>query len=562
MRGGWHFLIALALWCAASADASAEKRVALVIGNSAYQHAPRLANPSNDATAVAKLIKGIGFDVVDFRRDLVGTDLRRAIREFSQHTRDADVAIVFYAGHGMELNGSNYLVPTDAKLEQDFDVEDETVSLDRFLAAVEPARHLRLVILDACRDNPFVKKMKRSIATRAVSQGLARIDVTSTDTLIAFAAKAGSVATDGEGANSPFTGALLKHLPTPGLDIRLVFGRVRDDVLASTRRRQEPFVYGSLGGSDIALVPAPAASAPANAAVDARRDYELAGQVGTAEAWAAFLTQYPTGFYAELAREQRSKLLSAAARQQPDAEADTAQRDERARIDREQTERERVAREAAARTEEERLRLARERAEREKAAAAKIEIAAVPPTAESSARAQPPQVSKGDLVRSIKRELKRVGCYDGAIDENWEERALKRSVRQFVRYAKFSGTADEPTADFLDAVRGSDPAACPLECGPRETERNGRCVAKSCPAGERLSRGGACIEIESRPEHRRPSKREAAKPPSERPAKRAEGGKDSTWRQCEKSLGPRHSRDPGEARRFSALDSCLQGSRR
>src|SRR5215470_11286159 len=303
MLAGWRLAFVLALWCAASGGAWAEKRVALIIGNSAYQHAARLANPSNDATAVAKLLKGIGFDVVDFRRDLVGTDLRRAIREFSQHTRDADVAIVFYAGHGMELNGSNYLVPTDAKLEQDFDVEDETVPLDRFLSAVEPARRLRLVILDACRDNPFVKRMKRTMATRAVGQGLAKIDVTSTDTLIAFAAKAGSVATDGEGTNSPFTAALLKHLPTPGLDVRLVFGRVRDDVLSSTRRRQEPFVYGSLGGSDVALVAAPAAPAPANASVDVRRDYELAGQVGTPEAWAAFLVQYPTGFYADLARQ-------------------------------------------------------------------------------------------------------------------------------------------------------------------------------------------------------------------------------------------------------------------
>src|SRR5262249_46804599 len=262
VRGGWYFLFALALGCAGSGDAWAEKRVALVIGNSAYQHAARLANPSNDATAVAKLIKDIGFDVVDFRRDLVGTDLRRAIREFSQQARDADVAIVFYAGHGMELNGANYLVPTDAKLEQDFDVEDETVALDRFLSAVEPARRLRLVILDACRDNPFVKRMKRTMATRAVGQGLAKIDVTSTDTLIAFAAKAGSVATDGEGTNSPFTAALLKHLPTPGLDIRLVFGRVRDDVLSSTRRRQEPFVYGSLGGAGVALVSGPGLAPP------------------------------------------------------------------------------------------------------------------------------------------------------------------------------------------------------------------------------------------------------------------------------------------------------------
>ncbi len=555
MRGGWHFLVALALWCAGSADASAEKRVALVIGNSAYQHAPRLSNPSNDATAVAKLLKDIGFDVVDFRRDLIGIDLRRAIREFSQHTRDADVAIVFYAGHWMELNGSNYLVPTDAKLEQDFDVDDETVSLDRFLAAVEPARHLRLVILDACRDNPFVKKMKRSMATRAVGQGLARIDVTSTDTLIAFAAKAGSVATDGEGANSPFTSALLKHLPTPGLDIRLVFGRVRDDVLASTRRRQEPFVYGSLGGSDVALVPAPAASAPANAAVDVRRDYELAGQVGTAEAWAAFLTQYPTGFYAELAREQRSKLLSAAARQ-PGDEATRKREEEEARAA--EAERAKASREKAE----------REQTEREKSAPAQPaepQVAMLPPAAEPEARPQPPHLSKGGLVRSIKRELKRVGCYDGDADENWDERALKRSIRQFVRYAKFSGAADEPNADFLDAVRGSDPGVCRVECGPRETERNGSCVAKGCPAGERLSRGGACIKVDSRREDRHKSlaKRHEEKPGAETRGKKADGGRESSWAKCKQSVGRATVSYSGsaDARRFAMLDACARGGR-
>src|ERR1041384_6080123 len=146
------------------------------------------------------------------------------------------------------MNGTNYLVPTDAKLERDFDVEDETVPRDRFLAAVEPAKRLRLGTLHACRGHPFGKKMRRSVATRAIGQGLAKIDVTSTDTLIAFAAKAGSVATDGEGPHSPFTAALLKHLPTPGVDVRIVFGRVRDDVFTSTARQQEPFVYGSLGG--------------------------------------------------------------------------------------------------------------------------------------------------------------------------------------------------------------------------------------------------------------------------------------------------------------------------
>jgi hypothetical protein len=256
MHSWWRPLfLALALWTTASGAALADKRVALVIGNSEYRNVAKLPNPANDAAAVAGLFKAAGFEV-DLRLDLDSNNMRRALREFSHTARDADVVVVFYAGHGIEMNGSNYLIPTDAKLEQDFDVEDETVSLDRVLATAEPAKRLRLVILDACRDNPFMRTMKRSVASRSIGRGLARIEPTTTDTLVAFAAKAGSTAVDGAGANSPFTTALLKHVTTPGLDVRLALGRVHDDVLESTRRQQEPTIYGSLGGADMSLVPA------------------------------------------------------------------------------------------------------------------------------------------------------------------------------------------------------------------------------------------------------------------------------------------------------------------
>src|SRR5262249_20014106 len=155
--------------------------------------------------------------------------------------------------------GTNYLVPVDALMARDVDVEDEAVPLDRFTKMLEPARRLRLVMLDACRDNPFVKNMKRTMGTRAVTSGLAKVEPTSSDTLIAFAGKAGSTASDGSGTNSPFTSALIQNIATPGLDLRIAFGRVRDEVLKATSNRQEPFVYGSLGGTTVALVPAPPA---------------------------------------------------------------------------------------------------------------------------------------------------------------------------------------------------------------------------------------------------------------------------------------------------------------
>src|SRR3984885_7442559 len=267
--------------------ARAEKRVALVIGISNYQQVPRLANPVRDADAIAGLFKKAGFDVVDEKRDLGIADMRRVVREFSEKSRDADIAVVYYAGHGIEVDGTNYLVPSDAKLVSDFDVEDETVSLDRVLKALEGTKRLRLVILDACRDNPFANTMKRSLASRSVGRGLAKIEPAMSDTLIAFAAKTGAVASDGDGANSPFATALVKHIAEPGLDLRLAFGRVRDDVLKSTGNRQEPFVYGSLGGQTMSLVP-PAAK-PVDPETEARVDYELAAQVGTREAWDSFL---------------------------------------------------------------------------------------------------------------------------------------------------------------------------------------------------------------------------------------------------------------------------------
>src|SRR5450631_2614491 len=263
--------------------AFAEKLVALVLGNSAYQNVAPLPNPVNDGAVIADTLKQAGFDVVDSRRDLPAAETRRALRDFADRARDADIAVVYYAGHGMEVDGTNYLIPVDAKLERDTDVYDEAFSLDRILLAIEPAKRLRLVILDACRDNPFAKGMRRTIASRSIGRGLAKIEPMSPNTLIAYSAKAGSTALDGDAKNSPFTLALAQHLTTPGLDVRRAFGFVRDDVMKVTSNRQEPFVYGSLGGDDVPLVPAtkaaPSTPAP-NPQAEARRDYELALQIG------------------------------------------------------------------------------------------------------------------------------------------------------------------------------------------------------------------------------------------------------------------------------------------
>src|SRR5882672_3066136 len=167
---GW--VLATAVLLLVCEPAFAEKRVALVLGNSAYQNVAQLANPANDSAKIAATLKDAGFDVVDSRRDLPAAETRRALRDFADRARDSDIAVVYYAGHGIEVDGANYLIPVDARLERDTDIYDEGLSLDRILIAIEPAKKLRLVILDACRDNPFARTMKRTVASRAIGQGL------------------------------------------------------------------------------------------------------------------------------------------------------------------------------------------------------------------------------------------------------------------------------------------------------------------------------------------------------------------------------------------------------
>jgi Caspase domain len=315
----WHFGWAAFLWVfsvlAVAPPALAERRVALVIGNGDYSIVGKLANPTRDASAVEALLKAAGFDAVDVKRDLGRDAMRRALRDFSDRVRAADIAVLFFAGHGIEVNGTNYLIPVDAVLERDIDVEDETVSLDRVTQILEPAKRLRLVILDACRDNPFVRSMRRTVAGRSIGRGLGRVEVLTADTLIAFAAKAGSTAADGDGANSPYTTALVKHLTTSGLDLRLALGRVRDEVLKSTGNRQEPFVYGSLGGAEVTLAaqaagarpPPPAAAAP-DPAGEAERAWLLAKDTTDIGVLEAFMARYRNTFHAELARARIDAL--------------------------------------------------------------------------------------------------------------------------------------------------------------------------------------------------------------------------------------------------------------
>ncbi|MBI5264277.1 MAG: caspase family protein [Bradyrhizobium sp.] len=335
MSTGWSYLLtrwvvvtgfAVGLSLVFSHPAVAAKRVALVIGNSAYRNVSQLTNPANDSTAIWTTFRNAGFDVVELKRDLSVSEMRRALRDFSDAARDADVAIVYFAGHGIEIEGINYVIPVDAVLERDIDAFDEAIPLDRIMTVIEPAKQLRLVILDACRDNPFNRSMKRSIGTRGIGRGLAKVEPENPNTLIAFAAKAGSVAYDGDSKNSPFTGALIKYLTRPGLDVRKAFGFARDEVLKSTGNKQEPYVYGSLGGEDVVLVPAPESATgepgkPLDERVLELAFWESIKNERNPQLFQAYLNRYPNGAFSGIARtilkEQQVAAVQSAAVEQP-----------------------------------------------------------------------------------------------------------------------------------------------------------------------------------------------------------------------------------------------------
>jgi hypothetical protein len=228
------------------------RRVALVIGNSTYKNEGLLPNTRSDATAVAAALKGLGFHSVTLETDLGRERMIDALRAFARQADAADWAVVYYAGHGMQVGGINYLLPVDAVIESDRDMPFAAIPLEQVLNVTERARKLRLVMLDSCRNNPFAARMKRTAeitARSTVSRGFTRVEPNA-GTLVVYAAKDGETASDGDGSNSPFTTALLKNLQVPGIEVRRLFDYVRDDVQEMTRKQQLPYTYGSVPGRE------------------------------------------------------------------------------------------------------------------------------------------------------------------------------------------------------------------------------------------------------------------------------------------------------------------------
>jgi hypothetical protein len=243
-----------------TAAAAEGRRVALVIGNGAYGNVPALLNPPNDASDIAAALKRLGF-TVSLATNASFDEMRRGLIALGRDAAGADMAALYFAGHGMEINGDNWLIPIDAALKRDTDAANEAISLQSVMLQVSNTTSLGLVILDACRDNPFAVRMNRSLATRAATMGgLGRIEPTG-NVLVAYAARDGTTALDGDARNSPFAAALLRNIEAPGVEVTFMFRNVRDDVMEATRNQQQPFVYGSLSRKAIYLAGPPPAGA-------------------------------------------------------------------------------------------------------------------------------------------------------------------------------------------------------------------------------------------------------------------------------------------------------------
>jgi hypothetical protein len=537
----------------------ADKRVALVIGNSKYKNTPSLVNPQNDAADVADALRAVGFQVT-LRLDAEKRQMDQAIAQFAREASDSDAALFYYAGHGMQFQGRNYVMPVDAELQDEISLRYEMTAIDDVKVALERSNGVKIMVLDACRNNPLAAKLVRSIS--AVSrdipnvQGYARPEKTR-GMIVVYATQADDVANDGVGRNSPFSTAFLKEIKEPGVEIGTMFRRIGGDVYQATNGQQSPEL-------SISLVP----------------EYYLNQSETDQTIWARirattdsaiiqkFVERYPESFYVPdakarldlLEREARDKTDT---RPHPDEKGENASGATLPSAVATQKEQERIAREAKAReealaaklaaAETDRQNLARELAEREasqrqaeidraeatkervarlesqaeqtkvdppiggqKAADAKsssvttdLKVAEAQPTA-TNAAPSPLSAEQTVLVAPIQSELRRLGCFGGSGD--WFSSEMQRTVTKYTRYAKLTTSPASPSAEFLESLKTTRDRVCPSECTAREVESGDRCVVKNCGPGEYLSRTGNCETLPATPPKRIATRHETSRP--------------------------------------------------
>jgi len=516
-------LALLAVSLTGAVPAQAERRVALVIGNSAYVNAAALRNPRNDAGDIAETLKKLGFEV-ELGLDLDQRGFGQIIEKFGRDLDGADVGVFFYAGHALQISDKNYLVSTTARLENEFLVASETMELEPIVRLMESKAPTNLIFLDACRNNPLADNLRRSLAATKRSanlgRGLARIEATGRDTLIAFAAAPGQEATDGSDRNSPFTAALLRRLPMPGIEVSVMLKEVAADVRRDTRNNQRPQQLSDMSRT-FYFVPTDAASA-SNTVVARQDKPETPASPGAADRsldvayWnaaqssndcdsvRAYLQRFPNGAFIDLARLAERRLCAPARRVTvepgPVALA-PAPEPAKPSVVVEQPAPPPLAAPAAP------------------PEVAPPNIAALPEVARLSD--EPPDPSR--LGRNIQLELTRLGCFAGAPEGTWGK-AAKDAVTKFNRYSRAKLNAEQPSDALMAALRQHDERVCPLICG-----RGLRADGDTCVAIERTPRGKERAARDRRErEHERkrasvheraPAPRASVEPPTPRQSK-------------------------------------------
>lgn len=513
----------------------AETRVALVIGNSHYVNTPALSNPSNDATDVAAALTDVGFKVT-LGVDMTKRQFDGALAQFARDAKKADAALFYFAGHGMQFQGSSYVMPVDAELEDEVSLRYEMVAIEEIKTALLGSNGVKILVLDSCRDNPLASKLVRSISltTRDVPrvQGLAHADRTA-GMIIVYATQADALASDGSGRNSPFSSAFLKELREPGLEVGTLFRRVEDDVFQSTHGEQSPEL-------SISMVP----EYFLNQAETDQMVWARIRNNSNVSALREFIARYPKSFYVPDAYA-RVDLLEQQARQSASSggviSGPASNPEDAAQLQRKIAERDQAAAAARVREQELNARLADLEATRtklsEELAQRPVSVSPVPSTekgdigkspqarvealtAEISdlgaqatiAKAQADQTvsakdrqTPGDSVArletpspeaaklpEVRNELRRLGCFTGP-DVGWDAQSLKLGVAKYVRYANLAAAPVGPDPAFLEDMKKRRAGLCPPECAIGEIVVGDKCVARNCKPGEVMSRSGECL---------------------------------------------------------------------
>ena len=417
----FRIAIALLLFVLVPSVGATQTRVALVVGNSAYLHTAKLPNPRQDATDTASALRMHGFKIIEgYDLDKVAFD--RKIREFAVSLEGAAAGVFFFAGHGLQVAGQNYLVPIDAQLSNVSALEFEMVRLDVVHRIMEGQTSTNILFLDACRDNPLARNLARAMGTRSgeIGRGLAAVE-SGIGTLISFSTQPGNVALDGVGTNSPFAEALASRIRTASAseDLSTLLIGVRNKVMAATNNRQVPWEHSALRAQFyFALRPVGAQSSP-QPSPTYDKEVEIIFWNGVKDSKSrallqAYLDRYPDGHSSVLAR-------------------------------------------------------------------AMIEQTAKGSTPSVSAAGSPqghPNSDPAIVVRPLQEELKRVGCYSGPLDGSFNA-TTKAALERFALLSKITLTAREPSEAALSAVRNQRSKICTELCAAGQIESNGKCVAKA-----------------------------------------------------------------------------------